>query len=1293
VTARRVNARRRVVLMASIALALAACGLVAASSAHAVFPGGTGKLMLGNELYDPPDPTWLPAPGAAQGVYNMRWSADGTRLAGQGPGGVHNTRIWVADADQNVRAVTAPPAGGFDDAPAWSPDGKEIAFRRGTLYGCGTSTCQRTSVEVVNVESGAVRTLIGENSGVGPAMDWSPDGSRIVVKLFGGIHLVDAASGARVEITQVYNQDYNNPRFSPDGQMIVLGQYSLTEPDVGTDVALIRLDGTVVDAFDRVRTLGYTNPTFTPDGQWISFSDCRPGCGIWARRVPQPTDLPGTVPVMRLDFGRPFDEEKYPDWQPIPVAVRIATGPSGTIGEQDVVFSFSLAAGAEVPAGEYRCRLEGPQGRDWAACESPASFGKLAEGDYTFSVRFVPKDEDPEGFPVTRRSFKVDRTAPVVSIDERPPATTQSADVTVRFSSSSVDGVTFRCRLDGGPEYDCTSPQRLASLAVGSHSLSIVARDAVGNASAPVVVSWEVKEAPPEELPPGVPVVEPPPPPPPPAGGGPGALPSPPPPAAADRATCGAAGGTVTIGVLTAVSLGECFRPTLVRGRMLNATSSPVKVNGVLLTPEAGTKIAVDARLSADVVVWTGPVDMSIGSWSVPVGFSGTFGVRRDQTDEPFIPKFLKVLEDQQKLEFAGQNFAVEPTFKLSGDDGGSTKLGLKLELPAMFRGLPGGKYDKEANGGLTFEISLTAANTKAPRLAASAGIQRAYLFGKLQLEDIGLAVDSGPPLSFEGSGKLKLVPFEFAKGLGGDANVELKIELGEDGGPYGLRKLAVQASDLEKHLGYGIFFQRLGGEITSGASASGGVDWSLSANAGLSFGPKLPLKPVFEGEAVSLDAALKLSFADQFTLKATGEGKIVTVPVGNSEFEWTPAKGRIDLKGELNLDVGGYGFKGVIENAFFETAQDAKPRYFNVEASSRLLLGGKLAQLDGLAQTVLSERGWAACYGDTVRVGVASLWTAGKPELFARSCDIGPYRSAGVSATPARAGAGAAGTGVRAAQAANSATFTVAPGTRVKVLALQGATGAPRVRLNGPGGQVVDASSGAPVLDRPDAIVVPDDSDFVTRIVLRDPPAGTWSIEPVPGADAPIGLQIADQLPAVQISASQQRASRGRRELTWRLTPIDGQGVAFFERAGNTLTPIATTDQASGTITYTPAAGKPTRRTIEALVSQDGMPRARRTLLTYRQALAPLRNVRGIHRKGGWLRWRAAPGSPTYAILLRTADQTTYTHRTRRTRLRLPARARTARVLTQIVTITADGRTSTPAIRRLAAQRTRSRR
>ena len=1299
----RLTVRRRVVLTASIALASAVCGLAAASPAHAVFPGGNGKLALAGGVFNPPDPALVAAPGAGSGgIYKLRWSPDGGRLTGQGPAGVRETRIWVVDEDgQNARAVTAPPGNTYDESPAWSPDGREIAFVRVTLgLSCGTFTCPGHALLVVNVETGAVRELLPTSTQRHLSdLDWSPDGGHLATYIGAaccqGITLVDAASGALTPVPGLTG--YQFPRFSPDGQMLVAGQHSFSAYFEGDDIRVVRRDGTVVDDFAWAEENGQPYPTFTPDGRWISFGDCRPACGVWSRRILRPEDPPGTPRTERLDLSIPGASSGTPDWQPVPVAVRIATGPSGTIGEQDVVFSFSLAAGSEVPAGEYRCRLEGPQGRDWAACESPVSFGTLAEGDYTFSVRFVPKGEDPEEFPVTRRSFKVDRTAPAVVVDERPPASTRSADVTVRFSSPNRDGVTFRCRLDGGAEYDCTSPQRLVSLAVGAHSLSIVARDAVGNVSAPVVVSWEVVEAPPVELPPGDPVVEPPPPPPPPpAAGGPGAvLPPPPPPpspAAADRATCGANGGMVTIGVLTAVSQGECFRPTVIRGQTLNATSSPVLVNGVLLTPKGGSKIVVDGRLTNAIVMWTGPIDVSIGSWSVEVDFASSFGVTRAATAARFVPAFLKRLQDMGKLKFAGLRFAVEPTFELSSgeEDGGMTKIGLKLELPKTLQALPTATTPDEDNPGLTFEITLSTANKKEPNLVARARIPRAYVFGKLELTELGIGVDSGPPPSFEGSGKLKLLPFNFA-GVDKSASVELTVGLGE-GGDFGVRKLAVQASDLQKHLGYGIFFQRLGGEFTSepGDGDDGDRKRKLVASAGVSFGPKLSHKPFFEGEAASLDGKLELTFGEDFELKATGEGKLVTVPVGDSEFTWTPANGRIGLKGNLNLDVAGYGFRGAIENAFFETAPDTRPRFFNVEASAELRLDGKLAQLEGLAQTVLSERGWAACYGETVRVGVASLWTDSKPELFARACDVGRYKSAGAQATPVRARA--ARVGARAAQATGPVTFTVAPGTRVKVLAVHGAIGAPRVRLSGPGGRVVDASSNVPVLDRADAIVVPDDDAFVTQIVLFDPPPGSWSIEPIPGALAPVGLQIADQLPAVAVSARQQPVSGGRRELRWQLTPIEGQQVSFFERAGNTLTPIATTDGPSGRVTYTPAPGKPTRRSIEALVTQYGTPRARRTLLEYRQALAPLRRVRAIHRKGRWLRWRAAPGSPTYAILLRTADASTYSLRTSRTRLRLPAKARNAGVQVQIVTITTDGRVSTPANRRLAPPR-RSRR
>ena len=1288
----RLRVRRRFVLTASIALASALYGLAAAGPAHAVFPGGNGKLAIGFQVFDPPDPAPLPSPGAANGIYNLRWSADGARLAGQvGPLNRAGTSIWVVDEDgQNARSVTAPPGDAYDNDPAWSPDGKEIAFTRTTRgLTCGVNTCSGDALLVVNIETGAIRELLPTVPGQFVYQpDWSPDGRRIAVTFAPydsqrGVELVDAASGARTALPQLVG--FNVSRFSPDGEMIVAGQASL----MGGDMRLVRLDGTVLDDIASQAGGGGEEVTFTPDGRWISFRDCRPGCGVWSRRVLGPDDPPGTPRTERLDLSVSLFSGGYLDWQPIPVAVQIVTAPSGTIGAVDAVFTFSLV-GLEEPAGEYQCRLEGPQPSDWTACESPHSYGTLPEGDYTFGARFVPEGEDPEDFPETRRSFKVDRTAPSVRIDQAPPASTEARDATVAFSSSHSDGVTFRCRLDGGAEYDCASPQRLASLAVGEHSLSIVARDAVANVSAPVVVRWEVVEPPPEELPEGDPVVEPPPPPPPAGGSGPGTLPlplpPPPPPApqptAADSATCGSAGGTVTIGALVAVSLGECFKPTQIRGRTLNATTAAVKVNGVQFTPRPGTKIVVDGRLSDGIVIWTGPVDASIGAWSVPVPFASGMGVTRAATAARFVPAYLRELQKAAKLSFAGLQFAVEPTFELSKDDGGTTKLGLKLELPGIFQGLPGGNADPKASGGLSFEIVVKAANKKAPSLSARAAVKRAYLFGKLQLEDIALAVDSGPPLTFAGSGKLKLAPYGF-KTLGGDANVELKIELGEGGTVAGLRKLSVQASDLQKHVTHGIFLQRLGGEISATLADDGAREWTLSSSAGVSLGPKMPLDPPLDVEAVSLDGAITLKWAKDFSIEAKGTGAIVSVPISESELKVVPANGRAELTGNLDLSIGGYGFRGAISDAFFETAQDEKPRYFQVESSTQLRLGGKLTQFEGKAETVLSEKGYAACYGNDVRIGLAGQWKLEKPKVLAPACDIGPYRSAG--ATPKTA----PGPSARAAQAAGP-SFDVAAGAKVKVLALTGAAAAPRVRLLGPGGAVVDATAETPALDDPSVIVVPDDAERVTRIVLRDPAPGRWEIEPAPGAAAPASLQVADELPPVDVKARQLRLSDGRRELSWTLTPIAGQRVSFVERAGDTLRPIATTTRASGRVVYTPAQTAPSARSVEALVTQDGTPRMRDVLIRFRVPRAPLRRVGAIARRGAMLRWRAAPGAAEYAVLLRAQDGTTYSLRTRRPRLRLPLRARRGRVVASIVTVTADGRISQPSTRRLQARKRR---
>jgi Tol biopolymer transport system component len=126
------------------------------------------------------------------------WSPDGRRLAfAAGDASVPTARsrldcptvLYVADADgANARAVTALPAeircGTLyvgDTGPAWSPDGRHLAFvsdrQRGSYqFGFG-------HIHVVGADGSGFRRLTQTPSGLATANDrlpsWSPDGTRI----------------------------------------------------------------------------------------------------------------------------------------------------------------------------------------------------------------------------------------------------------------------------------------------------------------------------------------------------------------------------------------------------------------------------------------------------------------------------------------------------------------------------------------------------------------------------------------------------------------------------------------------------------------------------------------------------------------------------------------------------------------------------------------------------------------------------------------------------------------------------------------------------------------------------------------------------------------------------------------------------------------------------------------------------------------------------------------------------------------------------------------------------------
>lgn len=98
-------------------------------------------------------------------------SPDGSRLAF-----VRADQIVVTDADGDGARLVAPIALGPETvaAPAWSPDGKQLAYT--TAVGCGQVVCETWEVWTVNVATGARRRI----AAAGKDPSWAPDGLRLV---------------------------------------------------------------------------------------------------------------------------------------------------------------------------------------------------------------------------------------------------------------------------------------------------------------------------------------------------------------------------------------------------------------------------------------------------------------------------------------------------------------------------------------------------------------------------------------------------------------------------------------------------------------------------------------------------------------------------------------------------------------------------------------------------------------------------------------------------------------------------------------------------------------------------------------------------------------------------------------------------------------------------------------------------------------------------------------------------------------------------------------------------------
>ena len=178
--------------------------------------------------------TWLDRDGNTVGVLGQpdqftrqAISPDGKHVAVGVKPTNEREKIWVYDADRDTRVpLVTDESGGWMYSPAWSPDGKQIAYR---------TTVGKNSTLFVHASDGSgVEKPVFEAELI-TVNDWSPDGRYIAVtttKFQGRQNWEDSlrvvmADGAGQSVLEIANA--GGGKFSPDGHCLAYSDYGSSE--------------------------------------------------------------------------------------------------------------------------------------------------------------------------------------------------------------------------------------------------------------------------------------------------------------------------------------------------------------------------------------------------------------------------------------------------------------------------------------------------------------------------------------------------------------------------------------------------------------------------------------------------------------------------------------------------------------------------------------------------------------------------------------------------------------------------------------------------------------------------------------------------------------------------------------------------------------------------------------------------------------------------------------------------------------------------------------------------------